>query len=78
MSPKDRAAILAGLVLDILAEAVRDNPELRYRLCNLLRGELNDTRQELIAEIRLAEADTEPSPLTSIPRKGGGHEHEDR
>ena len=78
MSPKDRAAILAGLVLDTLAEAIRDNPELRYRLCNLLRGELNGMRQELIAEFRLAEADTEPSPLTSIPHKGGGHEHEDR
>jgi len=76
MSPKDRAAILAGLVLDTLAESVRDNPELRYRICNLLRGELNNIRQELIAEIRLAEADTEPSPLTSTPRKGGGHENE--
>jgi hypothetical protein len=78
MSPKDSAAILAGLVLDTLAESIRDNPELRYRLCNLLRGEHNDRRQELIAEIRLAEADTDLSPLTSIPRKGGGHEHEDR
>jgi hypothetical protein len=77
MSPKDRAGVLAGLVLDTFAESVRDNPELRFRLCNLLRGELNDMRQELIAEIRLAEADTDLSPLTSTPRKGGGHEHED-
>ena len=75
MSPKDRAAILARLVLDTLAENVRDNPELRYRIGNLLRDELNDMRQELIAD-RHADADTEPSPLTSTPRKGGGHENE--
>ena len=78
MTDRDRAAVIAGIIISALAESVRSNAELRCRIAERLRDELADMRQELIAEIRLTEADTEPSPLTSIPRKGGGHEHEDR
>jgi hypothetical protein len=75
MTDRDRAAVIAGIIISALAESVRSNAELRCRIAERLRDELADIRQELIAEIRLTEADTTP-PLPSTPRKGGGHESE--
>ena len=61
----DRAAVIARALLDTLAEYLRDDARLHARFADLLRDELDTVRQELIAEIRLGEADTPDCPAPS-------------
>jgi hypothetical protein len=75
---RDRASAVARAVVNSFAEHVRDDSALYLRIVDYLRDEFADIERKVLTEIRLHETDTEPSPLTSTPRKGGGHEHEDR
>jgi hypothetical protein len=79
---RDRAAVVAQSVLQVVVQHIlatdADRVPLDAAVASLLRDEFADIERKVLTEIRLTETDTEPSPLTSTPRKGGGHEHEDR
>jgi len=87
MTVLDLAALLARDILDDVADEIRHDTELHRRVTARLRDELSAIESRLLSEIRATAADMPaagadtapdyPAPsLTSIPRKGGGHENE--
>jgi hypothetical protein len=82
ISRRDRAATVARSTLQLVVQHIlatgAERITLHAAVASLLRDEFADIERKVFTEIRLPETDTEPSPLTSTPRKGGGHEHEDR